>query len=320
VSTSTNSPRSSVPEPRSGDGLVLQPLEPDEVVVEDTPQITRAQATAAVALIVCLAMFSAYRYWNTASLLKLIIAQPEDRSAPNGSGDKDPQPPDELPPYETPDRSAPNGSGDKDPQPPDELPPYETPDRSVLLRHTQETVASLKALIKNRDFAKAVNTAIVFRNGNSDLAQANGNEYRTLLLLQRTATKECATLGDLDVAVIDHDLMNAYLQATMPNFARDFFVDAEQGYERALSAARHRERTASGRSSAKRDIQQINENLGGLYAAWAEHTLDIKVLRKAAAAFEESERLLDYAEDPTSAKKQLKIGRANVERTRRRLP
>ena len=295
MSTSTNSPRSSVPEPRSGDGLVLQPLEPDEVVVEDTPQITRAQATAAVALIVCLAMFSAYRYWNTASLLKLIIAQPEDRSAPNGSGDKDPQPPDELP-------------------------PYETPDRSVLLRHTQETVASLKALIKNRDFAKAVNTAIVFRNGNSDLAQANGNEYRTLLLLQRTATKECATLGDLDVAVIDHDLMNAYLQATMPNFARDFFVDAEQGYERALSAARHRERTASGRSSAKRDIQQINENLGGLYAAWAEHTLDIKVLRKAAAAFEESERLLDYAEDPTSAKKQLKIGRANVERTRRRLP
>ena len=203
---------------------------------------------------------------------------------------------------------------------------------SLQLRRTKETIARLAALIKNGDFANAVNTAITFRDGNPGLAKSYGNEYRELLKLQRTATaryfsapnssgrRPAYDTGDLDVAVIDHDLMTSYLQAAMPTFALEHYKNAEQGYDRALSAARQRERTASGSSSAKRDVQQITENLGLLYASWAEHKPDVTVLRKADAAFFDSERLLDYAEDPASAKRRVMDGKAVVERTRRRLP
>jgi hypothetical protein len=213
-------------------------------------------------------------------------------------------------------------------------PPSTTKEEATLLqlRRTKETIARLAALVKNGDFAKAVNTAITFRHGNPGLAKSNGNEYRELLKLQRIATMRYFTVrnssvrrpaydtGDLDVAVIDHDLMTSYLQAAMPTFALEYYRNAEQGYDRALSAARQRERTASGSSSAKRDVQQITENLGLLYASWAENKPDVTVLRKADAAFFDSERLLDYAEDPASAKRRVMDGKAIVERTRRRLP
>jgi len=114
--------------------------------------------------------------------------------------------------------------------------------------------------------------------------------------------------------------MTSYLRAAKPTFAREYFLNAEQGYDRALSAARQRERTASGGLAAKRDIQQITENLGLLYARWAEHKPDATVMRKADAAFWDSERLVDYAEDPSSARTRLIDGKAIVERIRQRLP
>ena len=200
---------------------------------------------------------------------------------------------------------------------------------SLQLRQTKEMIAHLIALISKRDFATAVNSATTFRNNNPGLAKTHRSEYRELLKLERTATKKyfgspsssgrrpSYDTGDLDVAVIDHDLMIAYLRAAMPTFAREHFLNAEQGYQRALAAARQRERTASGGSSAKRDIQQLTENLGLLYVSWADYKPDESILRKADAAFWDSERLLDYAEDTVSAKRRLVDGKASVERVRR---
>ncbi len=397
MSTSRSNPRPSVPEPRSGEDLVLLPLELEEVVVEDKPRITRAQAAAVVVTIACVAMLAAYRYRDSASPLKPAsqtparnqdeieqaatvpqtldlpseLALPAPRPA-KVSGTSDQQRSSMSGPLadtSTPTTTTSGESGRlrkpaapaikpvesaswvdlevgkrrvdaKQPQNTERQniritpPPATTNEEktSVQLRNMQETITRVTGLIKNGDFAKAVNTAIAFRDENPGLARSYSSELRELLMLQRTATQRYFSApnssgrrpaydtGDLDVAVIDHDLMTSCLQAAMPAVALEHFKNAEQGYGRALSAARQRERSASGSSSAKKDIQQITENLGLLYASWAEHKPDVVVLRMADTAFWESERLLNYAENPSSAERRLMNGKATIERTRQRLP
>lgn len=399
MSTSKRTPRSYVPEPRSGEDLVLLPLDPDEVIGEEKPRSRKTYAALAALTLVCVVILAAYLGWNAASPQKSAgrtsepqpdnreqagnvpqeldlpvgLAQPAAKlpTQANRSGQPASLPPDslagisskatEMPrvgdrvsgptaaPAKPADsaswvvRETPKQRADTRQQPQQyterqslriTLPPASAEEggNAVQLRRAKEMIAQLSALISRGDFATAVNSAITFRDKNPGLAKAGGNEYRELLKLQRTATEKYFSsqassgrrpaydTGDLDVAVIDHDLMTAYLQAAMPTFAREHFLNAEKGYERALAIARQRERTASGGSSAKRDIQQITENLGLLYTSWAEYKPDVSILRKADAAFYDSERLLDYAEDPVSAKKRVVDGKASIERVRRRLP
>jgi len=393
VSTSRSNPRSSVPEPRSGEDLILLPLESDETVDKDQSWIARGLATAAVLAIVCGALLTAYRNWSSDSVLRVAGSAPADttdntRQVATVPVIIDLSPAAALPapsPIDVPRSSDQRAAsfpgwrdhasaspirqpreGDRAREPastPIQLagsvssvdpegqrrrldttrsqsaqrqgtritPPVTGEATSIELRRTRETIATLTALIKNEDFAKAVNTAVTFREANPGLARSHAVEFRELLQLQRTATERyfkamrssgrlpADDTGDLDVAAIDHDLMTLHLQAAMPTFALDHFRNAEEGYNRALSAARQRERSASGTSSAKRDIQQITENLGLLYASWAEHKPDVTMLRKADAAFQDSERLLDYADEPSSARGRLMDGKAILEQARRRL-
>ncbi len=368
---------------------MLLPLDPDEDIVEEKPRVTRAQTTAVVVTIVCVAMFAAYRCWNSAVMRKpasrkFATSQAEseqveklpqalgtssDRVLPapkptNGSDSREQSA--SLTPgridgsssssRETPREAAATAKSadlaswveresskrpfdtqqqNTERQAPRTVPQQATTQEDVTavqLRRTKETIARLTTLIRSGDFANAINTAITFHEENPSLAKWYGDEYRELLKLERTATERYFSsprssgrrpsydTGDLDLAVIDHDLMTSYLRAAKPTFAREHFLNAEQGYDRALAAAKQRERTASGGFAAKRDIQQITENLGLLYARWAEHKPDATVLRKADAAFWDSERLVDYAEDPSSARTRLIDGKAIVGQTRRRLP
>ncbi len=368
---------------------MLLPLDPDEEIVEEKPRVTRAQTTAVVVSIVCVAMFAAYRFWDSA-----VVRKPSSRKSATGQAETEqvanlpqtlgmssdralpaPKPANGSDSREqsvslTPGRI--DGGSSSSRETPREAAvtaksaelaswverdsskrPFDTQQQNtkrqaprtglqqatiqedvtaVLLRRTKETNARLTTMIRSGDFANAINTAITFHEANPGLAKWYGDEYRELLKLERTATERYFSssrssgrrpsydTGDLDLAVIDHDLMTSYLRAAKPTFAREYFLNAEQGYDRALSAARQRERTASGGLAAKRDIQQITENLGLLYARWAEHKPDATVMRKADAAFWDSERLVNYAEDPSSARTRLIDGKAIVERIRQRLP
>ena len=397
MSTSKRSPQPYVPEPRSGEDLVLLPLDPDEVLVEEKPRRKRAYATLVAVTLVCFAILAVILDGDAASLLPSrtpeprpentepadaippTLVSPADIALPDPNSPKEPgrpKPPTSPPreplagtsskaiespreservrgpaaaaakPADSPslvELEAPRQRTDTKRQPqrsPERQNPQPTPPpasakeevNAVQLRQAKEMIAQLAALISKRDFDTAMNSAILFRERYPDLKESCGTEYRELLKLQRTAAVKLFKLqassgrrlsydmGDLDVAVIDHDLMNAYLQAAMPTFAREHFLNAEFGYDRALAAARQHERTTSGGSSATMYVQQITENLGLLYASWADYKPDAGILRKADAAFWDSERLLDFADDPVSAKRRLMIGKALAERVRRRLP
>ena len=285
---------------------MLLPLDPDEVSVEEKPRSTRIHATPVAATLVAatlvgVAMLAPYLFWGIDHGV-LMLGHPGRHG---GWGDE-------------------QSIGEAD---------AASPLKSAghTSEKVKETIAHLTALISKKDFATAMNSAITFCDNHPWLAKTHGSEYRELLKLQRTATEKyfisqassgrlpTYDTGDLDVATIDHDLMDSYLRAAMPTLASEYFLNAEQGYNQVLSVARQRERTASGGSSAKRDIQKVTENLGLLYASWAQYEPDVSILRKADAAFFDSERLLDYAEDPASAKRRVIGGRASIERIRHRL-
>ncbi len=386
--------RAPVPEPRSGEDLVLQPLDPDEVLEKRRSQTRRGRAIAgAVTSLVgvVLAVFAAYRYRDSVILTKsrgttaalpqreaelgenvlLTLDVPDElvMPLPKPPGvDRDPKKTERespqtpiAPPALAPvtprldehvkERAAgpkqsfnspvlsdklvtPKRDGDAKQRGADGLfPPKSIPAPSepievvsaVQLRETKETITQMKTLIDRGDFVNAANTAHRFRDSNLELPTLNSNEYRELLKLQRTANEQifkgrrpAHDTGDLEIAVIDHDLMDAYVRVDMSTFAREHFLNAERGYDRALSAARQREGAEP--KVAKRDIQVIKENLGLLYARWAAYKLDYAILRKAEVAFWESEQLLDFAEDLTAAKRRLMDGKALIERTRGRLP
>lgn len=67
MSTSKRTPRSYVPEPRSGEDLVLLPLDPDEVIGEEKPRSKRTYATLVAVTLVGVVMLAAYLGWNAAS-------------------------------------------------------------------------------------------------------------------------------------------------------------------------------------------------------------------------------------------------------------
>ncbi len=295
---------------------MLLPLDPDEDIVEPKPRVTRAQAFAVAAAIGSLTILAAYSYWDSASSLKPTGGTPLTNPGETTQSGKGPHI------VEEPQES---GRVTFPPAPPKkELTPPES-------HRAQETNAHLEALIEQGDYAKAINYSIEFRKANPELAMSHGHEYRRMLMLQRIAAERFFSplnpsrpptpydTGDLHVAIVDHQLMTACLKAAMPTLALEHFKNAEQGYDRALFAARQREHSASDRSSAKRDIQRITESLGLLYTSWAEHEPDVTMLQRADAAFRDSELLLAYAKDPSSAKRRILDGKAIVELTRQRL-
>jgi len=305
------------------------PLDPDEAIVAEKRRRRRTYATLVPLTLVSVAILTAYLCWDRLSLLKPAVR----KSVPQSTSDEQVnQVPQVLgwPAGLALPAPKPLEGGDRAGTP---VKPAATekaiPDE--LLR-AKEMITQLTALISRKEFATAINRAGNFRDEYPNVPTLCGKEYRELLKLERTATEQyfksqvssgrrpSYETGDLDVAVIDHDLMTAYLQAAMPTFAREHFGNAEKGYGRALSIARQREQSAAGSSSARRAMQQITENLGLLYTSWAEYKPDVSILRKADAAFFDSERLLDYAEDPVSAKSRVEGGKASVERLRRKLP
>lgn len=396
ASIKTNS-RASVPTPRSGEDLVLQPLDPEEVLEKKRSQVHRDRRVRAIAAVVTslavalFAVFAAYRYRSagfsaksrgtTAALPKndadrvagvpltldvlseLVLPVPEPPKFSDGSkktegeSPKTPPPPPAVAPRsprlddrvteraakveKSPHRPAPwekvdtprrhsdaKPQGLADRQVPKSVPPPAKPEEAataIQVREMKETIALMKTLIDRGAFVEAANNAYRFRERDLELATSHSSEYRELLKLQRAANEQVFKekwpsygTGDLEIAAIDHDLMDAYVRADMPTFAREHFLNAERGYDRAMSVARQRQRAEP--KAANRDIQEIKENLGNLYACWAAYKLDNAILRKAEVAFWESEQLLDFAADRSVAKRQLTDGKAFIERTRGRLP
>jgi hypothetical protein len=200
---------------------------------------------------------------------------------------------------------------------------------AIQLRETKETIAQMKTLIGRGDFLSAANKAADFLEKGLVETTLKSSEYRELLELRRSAIEKYfrspfpvrrapQRTGDLEIAASEYDLMDAYVHADEAAIAREHFVNAERGYEQAISAARQREQVRP--DDAKRELQEIKDNLGYLYARWAEYTQDSDILRRAEAAFQESEQLLHFAKDRRSAEKRLTDGRAWIKRTQKRLP
>ena len=173
------------------------------------------------------------------------------------------------------------------------------------------------AMIRRGDYAAANNQIVAYRTKHPHFALTPRRDHQELLKLQKLVREKIlasmpGTAGELtreshrhEIAIADHDLMNAYRIDDKPNLARQYFLSAEARYTACLAAVEKLERAGMTPDITKEELQLITANLAELYTTWAEYQRETPSIRKAEELLGKSETLLPFADNQDTARAQI---------------